>query len=165
MIRLEILGTATTPDRGEITLTRDAVGFVITADDRVLMSSRKHGSEEAMAKVACRALCALERPRVLVAGLGLGYTLRATLDGLPPTAEVVCVELIEAIVKWHRGPLGPVAGHPIDDPRVTIEIGDHFAARLRKAGFATEVVRVAARSGRRRGRRCRQTHVLLVGCR
>ncbi len=61
---------------------------------------------------------------VLIGGLGMGYTLRATLDLLPPTGSVVVAELSPDVVGWNRGPLGPLAGHPLDDPRVSIEVDD-----------------------------------------
>ena len=67
---------------------------------------------------------------MLVGGLGMGFTLRATLDVLPPAATVVVAELVPAVVEWNRGPLGPLAGHPLKDRRVRIEIGD-VAATLR----------------------------------
>lgn len=124
MIRREVLGTATTPDSGEIKLVRDAAGYSIYSDDRVLMASRTHGSEEAMARIACHYVAGLSRPRVCVGGLGLGFTLRAALDRLPADAEVICAELIEAIVEWHRGPLGPLANYPIEDPRVRLVVTD-----------------------------------------
>ncbi|MBX3270886.1 MAG: hypothetical protein KF729_11540 [Sandaracinaceae bacterium] len=88
------------------------------------MPSRTHGSEEMMAKIACHHVGRVEQPRVLIGGLGMGYTLRAALDRLPPHAEVVCAELMEAIVEWHRGPLGPLANHPIEDPRVRVIVED-----------------------------------------
>ena len=94
------------------------------ADGKSLMSSRMHGSEEALAAFACRRLGATERPCVLVGGLGMGFTLRATLDLLPRDAKVVIAELVPAVVEWNRGQLGPLAGHPLKDRRVQIEVGD-----------------------------------------
>ena len=63
-------------------------------------------------------------PSVLVGGLGMGFTLRATLDLLPPDAAVVVAELVPAVVEWNRGVLGPLAGHPLKDRRVHVEVGD-----------------------------------------
>ena len=88
------------------------------------MSSRMHGSEEALATFACRKALKLERPNVLIGGLGMGFTLRATLDLLPPGATVVLAELVPAVVEWNRGPLGPLAGDPLADARVRVEIDD-----------------------------------------
>ena len=67
---------------------------------------------------------------MLVGGLGMGFTLRATLDVLPPDATVVVAELVPAVVEWNRGPLGPLAGHPLKDRRVQVDVGD-VAATLR----------------------------------
>jgi spermidine synthase len=100
------------------------VKVAILADGAILMSSRMHGSEETLARVACQRATTLERPRVLIGGLGMGFTLRATLDLLPPHATVVIAELVPTVVEWNRGPLGPLAGHPLNDKRVRIETGD-----------------------------------------
>ena len=88
------------------------------------MSSRMHGSEEALAIAGCRHLRTAERPRVLVGGLGMAFTLRAALDLLPPDAVVTVVELVPAVVEWNRGPLGSLAGHPLKDRRVRIRVDD-----------------------------------------
>jgi len=88
------------------------------------MSSRMHGSEEALASFACQHARSLEQPRVLIGGLGMGFTLRATLDLLQPDAMVIVAEFVPAVVEWNRGPLGPLAGHPLDDRRVQVEIDD-----------------------------------------
>jgi spermidine synthase len=89
-----------------------------------------HGSEEALAAFGCRDARSRDAPCVLVGGLGMGFTLRATLDLLPPAAIVIVAELVPAVVDWNRGPLGPLAGNPLKDPRVRIEIGD-VAATIR----------------------------------
>ncbi len=93
------------------------------ANGRSLMSSRMHGSEQALATLALVDVPA-DSPCVLVGGLGMGFTLRATLDRLPPTATVVLAELLPAVVAWNRGPLGPLAGHPLQDSRVELELAD-----------------------------------------
>lgn len=123
-MRREVLSTAPAPDGGEIRLIRETGAVTIEINGRVLMSSRRFGSEEAMAKIACARLANHPAPRVLLGGLGLGFTLRAALDRLPPTAEVIQVELIEAIVDWHRGPFDLTTDRPLDDPRVTLVVGD-----------------------------------------
>jgi len=94
------------------------------ADGAILMSSRMHTSENELATLACQRARTLEKPSVLVGGLGMGFTLRATLDVLAPKASVIVAELVPAVVEWNRGPLGPLAGHPLKDKRVTVEIGD-----------------------------------------
>ncbi len=126
-----LLGESHTPDGTRLTLmTRDRE-HVIFADGKILMSSRMHGSEEALATVACAHITNAEAPRVLVGGLGLGYTLRATLDVLPAGATVVVGELVPGVVEWNRGPLGPLANHPLLDPRVEVALGD-VAVTIRK---------------------------------
>ena len=124
MIAWELLAQTCTPDGSDMRLTRRGSEYVILVNGRTLMSSRMHGSEEALATNACRHARTIEQPRVLVGGLGMGFTLRATLDLLPPGAIVRVVELVPAVVEWNRGPLGAIAGHPLNDPRVRIEIGD-----------------------------------------
>jgi spermidine synthase len=88
------------------------------------MNSRLSGSEEALATLAAKRIEKVIKPQLLIGGLGMGFTLRATLDLLPRAASVVVAELVPAVVEWNRGPLGPLAGHPLKDPRVTIEIRD-----------------------------------------
>lgn len=120
----ELLGQTCTPDRSDMRLTRRDDEYVILVNGKTLMSSRMHGSEEALARVACRYLRTTEQPRVLVGGLGMGFTLRATLDVLPPDAIVTVAELVPAVVEWNRGPLALLAGHPLKDRRVRIDVGD-----------------------------------------
>ena len=120
----ELLGQTCTSDGSDMRLTSRDDEYVILVNGKTLMSSRMHGSEEALAAGACRHLRSLERPRVLVGGLGMGFTLRATLDLLPPDAIVTVTELVPAVVEWNRGPLASLAGHPLSDRRVRIERGD-----------------------------------------
>jgi spermidine synthase len=120
----ELLGQALSRDGTVLKLVRRADEYAILANGKSLMSSRMHGSEEALATFACRRARAQQRPCVLVGGLGMGFTLRATLDLLPPDAVVLIAELVPEIVEWNRGPLGPLARHPLNDPRVRIEIDD-----------------------------------------
>lgn len=98
--------------------------FLILVDGRVLMQSVSHRSELELAVVACRPLRGATRPRVLVGGLGMGYTLRAALDELPPDAEVTVAELTPRIVEWCRGPLARLTASAVDDPRVRLHVGD-----------------------------------------
>jgi spermidine synthase len=97
-------------------------GFLIVIGGRVLMTSGDRRSEQALATLACAGI-ASARPRVLIGGLGMGYTVRAALDALPAAAEVVVAELTPAIVEWCRGPLAPLTGAALDDPRVEVVIG------------------------------------------
>lgn len=120
----ELLGETLSPDGTVMKLIRRSDEYLILADGATLMSSRMHGSEEALATFACQRARMLEQPTVLIGGLGMGFTLRATLDLLPPDATVVVAELVPAVVEWNRGPLGPLAGHPLKDRRVRVETGD-----------------------------------------
>lgn len=135
----ELLGEARTPDGRLMALTRRGGEYVIHADGRSLMSSRMHGSEEALARSGCRGLARSAQPRVLIGGLGMGFTLRATLDALPSEASVVVAELVPAVVEWNRGPLGALAGHPLADRRVRLELAD-VAAVLRASQGAFDAV-------------------------
>jgi spermidine synthase len=120
----ESLGHALSPDGTVIKLIRRGQEYIILVDGAVLMSSRMHGSEEALATIACHRLRTLGQPNVLIGGLGMGFTLRATLDRLPQDATVVVAELVPAVVEWNCGPLGSLAGHPLKDKRVRVETGD-----------------------------------------
>lgn len=118
------LDAVPTPE-GPLELRRRADDdFLIAVAGRVLMVSRASRSEEALGTLACEGLAGVTRPRVLVGGLGMGITLRAALDALPPAAEVVVAELSEAVVTWCRGPLSPLTRGAVGDPRVSVHIGD-----------------------------------------
>jgi spermidine synthase len=129
---VELLGQAVSPDGTVMKLTRRDNEYIILANGKSLMSSGMYGSEEALATLACRRVQTLAQPCVLIGGLGMGFTLRATLDFLPPDAMVVVAELVPAVVEWNHGPLGPLAGHPLKDKRVRIEIAD-VAVTLRSS--------------------------------
>jgi len=133
---LELLGQALSRNGAVLKLVRRSDEYIILANGKSLMSSRVHGSEEALAAFACRKARTLERPSVLIGGLGMGFTLRAALDLLPPDATVVVAELVPAVVEWNRGPLGPLAGHPLNDMRVQVEIDDvAVTLRSRRSPF------------------------------
>jgi spermidine synthase len=121
----EIIDRTPSPGGGELVLARRAEEWVIRLGSELLMSSRTHGSEEALASRALQRAAA--RRAVLVGGLGLGFTLRAALDALPPDARVEVVELVGKLVDWNRGPLAAFAGRPLEDPRVIVRVGDVFA--------------------------------------
>ena len=133
----EILDRAKAPDGTELVLARRGEELVVRAGGRVLMSSRQHGSEEALAALALKQVKA---PRsVLLGGLGLGFALRATLDRLPPEAKVVVAELVPELVGWNRGPAAQLAGRPLDDPRVRLQVGD-VASRIAEAAKAYDAI-------------------------
>ena len=118
----EHLATATTPGGSVIELLRHDTDYLIKADGYELMTSRMHSSEAAMMQLACPQ----PRPgaRVLVGGLGMGYTAAAALAMLSDRASVVVAELVPEVVEWNRDVLGPLAEHPLDDPRTEVVLGD-----------------------------------------
>ena len=101
---------------------RDGV-FVIRSGGRELMSSARFHSEQAMAQVALKRVEA-KSPVVLIGGLGLGFTLRATLDLLPAQGTAVVAEISPEVVEWNRGPLAHLANAPLADLRTRVEISD-----------------------------------------
>jgi spermidine synthase len=121
-----LLDSVRTADGSTLALWRRGDDFDILIDGAELMSSRSHGSEEELARLALAKLGSRQAPRVLVGGLGMGFTVRAALDALAdrPAARVDVVELFPAVVAWNRGELAAVANHPLDDPRVTVVEAD-----------------------------------------
>ena len=101
----EVLGRTRIPDGTELSLTRHTSEYLILANGEILMSSRMHGSEDELAAIGCARARRCPDRRVLVGGLGMGFTLRGALDPLPSTAFVVVAELVPAVVEWNRGPL------------------------------------------------------------
>ncbi len=137
MIAWETVDRARAPDGVELVLARRGDEWVVRAGGRVLMSSRAHASEEALAALG---LAAVARPRdVLVGGLGLGFTLRAALDRLPDDARVVVAELVPALVEWNRGPVADLAGRPLEDPRTRMQQAD-VLSRIAEAKGAFDAI-------------------------
>jgi spermidine synthase len=120
----EQIAEAITPDGASLTLTRHDDEFMILIDRLALMSSRTHGSEDALAAIGCRHARTLAAPCVLIGGLGMGYTLRGALDRLPRAATVVVAELMPAVIEWNRGVLGPLTNHALRDRRVQLVEGN-----------------------------------------
>jgi spermidine synthase len=114
MIPWEFIDSAQVPGNGGIlSLHKREAEFEIRADGHQLMNSRAHGSEEALAELACARVGHHPRPRILIGGLGMGYTLAATLQRLGARGRVVVAELVRAVVTWNRGPLsGKAPGLP-----------------------------------------------------
>lgn len=137
---LEPVARQVAEDGTELVLYRGDGAVQIRAGGRELMSSRAHGSEAALARLACAALGERPAPALLIGGLGLGYTLRAALDALGPLATVEVVEVFAAVVEWVRGPLGSLSGRPLSDPRVRVRAGDVGAVLERSAGRYDAVV-------------------------
>jgi len=121
MIPWQLLDSTPIPGGdGDLRLYRRNGEFSIRAGGSELMNSRVHGSEDAMAELACARIASLPSPRVLIGGLGMGYTLAAALNRLGAGGRVVVAELVAAVVAWNRGPLAALAGRPLDDARVTL---------------------------------------------
>ena len=108
----------------ELRLKRRGSEFSIMLGTNELMNSRLSGSEQALAKLSCQRIAGHQQPRILIGGLGMGFTLRAALAELGNDAEIVVAELVPAVVAWAHGPMAEVFGGCLDDPRVTIEETD-----------------------------------------
>ena len=124
------IGRATTPDGKELVLSERDGAYSIRVNGLELMSSRAHGSEEALARLVLDRV-KHPQPTVLVGGLGMGYTLRAVLDRVAPGSRVVVAEIFPAVVGWNRTELSHLARGPLDDSRVVVEecdVGDLMTA-------------------------------------
>lgn len=119
------LGSAKVPDgAGELRLMRRGDEFAVMLGQIALMNSRRTRSEEALAKIGCKAIRDRPAAAVLIGGLGMGFTLRAALAELAADARVTVAELVPEIVAWSRGPMAELSGDCLDDPRVDIRIED-----------------------------------------
>ena len=122
-----------TTEEGTIELRqRGEKDFMIMIGSQVLMNSLANRSEVVLGQLGCGQLKDTESPRVLVGGLGMGFTLKSVLDSLPPAAQVVVAELNPTVLEWCRGPLAALTENAVDDPRVTVEISD-VALRIRRS--------------------------------
>ena len=126
MIPRNRIGTALIPGTNvELQLYQSGDLFSIKIPGRGdLMNSRMHGSEKALAELACAKIAGVKQPRVLIGGLGMGFTLAAALQTLGPDAEVVVAELVPEVVDWNRTLIGAPSGHPLADPRSSVYVGD-----------------------------------------
>jgi spermidine synthase len=121
--RVRIASTRT-PNEGKMVLYQHGRDFSIKINGQDLMNSRQHESELELARLGCAHLTGRNAPRILIGGLGMGYTLRQALDMLSPHAQVVVCELLEAVVEWNREFLGGLNGQPLGDERVDLKTGD-----------------------------------------
>jgi spermidine synthase len=112
------------PDGGVLKLARRGDEFSIRLGGAELMNSRLSASEEALATLSCARIADRAAPRILIGGLGMGFTLRAALGVLGPKARVVVAELLPAVVEWARGPMADLFAGSTEDPRVQIEVVD-----------------------------------------
>ncbi|WP_376693095.1 spermidine synthase [Wenzhouxiangella sp. EGI_FJ10409] len=121
-----LLGSATIPDTNkQMLLYQHDVKFSITIPGRgELMNSRVNGSEKALAELTCERIKGTKSARLLIGGLGMGFTLASALEASASDAEVVVAELVPEVVDWNRDFMGEPAGHPLSDPRTTVYVGD-----------------------------------------
>ncbi|MGK6323657.1 spermidine synthase [Sphingomonas sp. DT-51] len=132
MIARELVGVAEVPGGPPLRLFRRGADYMIVLERNELMSTRMSGSEEALGTMTCDRLADRPAPRLLVGGYGMGFTLRALLARLGRDAAVVVAELVPGIIDWARGPMAALTAGCLDDPRVTLEIGD-VGAVIRRA--------------------------------
>jgi spermidine synthase len=122
MIARELLGTAQVPGGEELRLFAHGRDFMIVMGQNELMSTRMRFSEEQLAELTVARL-AVPAPRLLIGGYGMGFTLRAALAACPE-ASVTVAELVPEIVEWARGPMAGLTAGCLDDPRVSLRMGD-----------------------------------------
>jgi spermidine synthase len=120
------LATAWTPDGGEMELFQHDRDFLIKINGQELMNSRQHESEQELARLGCGHLSGRQAACVLIGGMGMGYTLRQSLDMLGPDAHVVVSELLPSVIEWNREYLSGLNGQPLEDKRTDVMIGDIF---------------------------------------
>jgi spermidine synthase len=118
------LEQVTTPDGSRLSLAEHDGTYAIRVNGRELMSSRHSFSEEQLGVVACQPLRLMKGARVLIGGLGLGFTLRAALSTLGRDAQVVVAELLPEVVTWNQNPAYPLSAQALADPRTQVVIGD-----------------------------------------
>jgi spermidine synthase len=133
MIRWVELDRTSVPDEGgELRLMQRGAEFSIMAGSNELMNSRLSGSEEALATLVLQRLAGRPAPRLLIGGLGMGFTLRAALQVAGAEARVSVVELVPAVVAWARGPLAGLFAGSLEDPRVSVveaDVGEVIGAQ------------------------------------
>jgi len=145
MSTTRLIHTASIPgEGGELELyQRGADYFIKIVGGQDLMNTRAHASEDALGLIACKGLREKPAARVLIGGLGMGFTLSATLKTLAADAEVVVAEIVPGVVEWNRGVLGSFAGRPLDDTRTRLHTIDVTVLLLReRVGFDAVVLDV-----------------------
>ena len=122
-------------DNGELLLQRRGDEYSIRVDGYELMNTRVHGSEDALAEIACAQLKDASAAHVLIGGLGMGFTLAAVLKSIGPKGKATVAELVPEVVDWNRGPMGDASGRPLDDARTIVKTMD--VAEVIRQGKAT----------------------------
>jgi spermidine synthase len=118
------IGTALVPGGDQLDLYSRGDDFMIVLDRNELMSTRMNGSEIALAEMTLDRLAGNTAPHILIGGYGMGFTLRAALAKMGPKAKVTVAELVPGIIEWARGPMKDVTSGCLDEPRVTLRMGD-----------------------------------------
>jgi spermidine synthase len=131
----ELVGVAEVPGGPPLRLFKRGADFMIVLDRNELMSTRMSGSEVALGTMTCDRLTGRAAPRLLIGGYGMGFTLRAVLGRLGPDAQVVVAELVPGIIEWARGPMAALTDGCLDDPRVTLDMGDVADAIRSGSGY------------------------------
>jgi spermidine synthase len=138
-----VVDRALTPDGKPVLLYEHDGSYSISVDRAELMSTRRHASEEKIAELACAHLKGKRDARILIGGLGFGFTLKAALAMVPDDTSVTVVEMLAPVIQWNRNPAFPLAFHPLADPRVTVVQGDVFETiRQVRCGFDSMVLDV-----------------------
>ena len=130
----ELIGTAEVPGGPPLRLFRRGTDFMIVLERNELMSTRMSGSEVALGTMTCDRLSNRPAPRLLIGGYGMGFTLRAVLERLGADARITVAELVPGIIEWARGPMAELTAGCLDDPRVTLDMGDVAESIRRTSG-------------------------------
>ncbi len=150
MKRFVLLDTTPIPDDGgALCLFEYGEDFVIKFEGgrgNQLMNTRMHGSEDALAEIPCKRVAGRPQVRVLIGGLGMGFTLAAALRQLGKDAEVQVAELVPGVIEWNRGPLGEKSGYPLRDPRASV-LNDDVAAILKAGPGAYDAIMLDVDNG------------------
>ncbi|MCQ4272248.1 hypothetical protein NA655_14565 [Pseudomonas kuykendallii] len=150
MKRFVLLDTTPIPDNGgALCLFEYGEDFVIKFEGgrgNQLMNTRMHGSEDALAEIPCKRVAGRPQVRVLIGGLGMGFTLAAALRHLGKDAEVQVAELVPGVIEWNHGPLGEKSGYPLRDPRSKV-LNDDVAAILKAGPGAFDAIMLDVDNG------------------
>lgn len=139
MIPWEELDSTVLPRGGLLRLMRRGREFSIKLGVAELMTSRQSGSEEALATLSAEKVAGRASARVLIGGLGMGFTLRAALKAFGADSAIVVAELVPRVVEWARGPMAELFGGCLDDPRVELAIAD-VASLIRAPGARYDAI-------------------------
>jgi len=140
------LGEATAPDGTILALFEHDGAYVIRVNGIELMSTRRHNSEDALAELVCAPLADKRNARVLVGGLGLGFTLKTALRLLAPDATVMVAEIVQAVIDWNRNVDYPLAHEALADARVEMR-HDDVARVLRQNPAAFDAIMLDVDNG------------------